>query len=148
MQYNVRLYSPRRVEMLLHIKYFSSMTSTFDVICCNNPCLLATVSCSLADLEVYYILLLCSYCAQSVHYMRVRWVGQRRISFVGMFVTLVLTCIGYILLHFLVYVHLLRRGSLCTEATESLSMNGAGHDAPGFSFFQVFYYVPATFLMP
>lgn len=112
------------------------------------PCLLATVSCSLAELEVCYILLSYSYCSQSVHYMRVRWVGQRRISFVGMFVTLVLTCIGYILLHFLVYVHLLRRGSLCAEATESLSMNGAGHEGSGFSFFQVFYYVPATSLMP
>ena len=41
--------------------------------------------------------------------MRVIWVGQGTVSFVGMCVTLVLASIRSILLHFLVCMHLLRR---------------------------------------
>jgi len=41
--------------------------------------------------------------------VRVIWVGQGTVSFVGMCVTLVLASIGSVLLHFLVCMHLLRR---------------------------------------
>jgi hypothetical protein len=53
-----------------------------------------------------------SYYSRCRHYVRVIWVGQGTVSFVGMSVTLVLASIGSILLHFLVCTHLLRGLSL------------------------------------
>jgi hypothetical protein len=66
-----------------------------------KPFLLVVVSCFLTEFYAY-----CKLFFICLRYLLVRWVGQGRVSFVGMSVTLVLTCAGSILHQFRVSLHL------------------------------------------
>jgi hypothetical protein len=76
-----------RCSLLSHTSYLP-WPPLFMLSLVTNPFLLVVVSCFLIELYVYCKLLSCDYFASSLRYLLVRWVGQGRISFVGMSVTL------------------------------------------------------------
>jgi hypothetical protein len=101
------------------------------------PVLLQSLKCNINCYRAVIIHNLCITCKLD------GW-GKEEFHLCVCVVTLVLTCIGSILLHFLVCMHSLRRDCLYTEATDRLSMNGGADDALHFSLFQICYYELAT----